>query len=86
LVASPLIDPPTLIITAAALGWPFAIAKAISAVALGAFGDGVIKLVQDRGYLSYILRPKQVGGCGSGPAFFEGVLILAFWMASELWG
>ena len=32
-LSSPLIDPPTLLITAGALGWPFAIGKAIAAVA-----------------------------------------------------
>ena len=37
-LSSPLIDPPTLLITAAALGWPFAIGKAVAAVALGLFG------------------------------------------------
>ena len=42
-LASPLIDPPTLLITAAALGWPFAIGKAVAAVALGLFGGFVIR-------------------------------------------
>lgn len=33
-LASPLVDPPSLLITAGALGWNFAIAKAVAAVAL----------------------------------------------------
>ena len=52
-------------------------------LSLGVFGGGVIKLMRDRGYLSDILRPKKLGGCGSGPAFFEGTPIWVFWVASE---
>jgi uncharacterized membrane protein YraQ (UPF0718 family) len=37
-LSSPLIDPPTLFITAGALGWDFAIGKAAAAVGLGLFG------------------------------------------------
>ena len=46
-LASPLIDPPSLIITASALGWDFAIAKALAAVGIGLMGGTYIT---DRGY------------------------------------
>jgi uncharacterized membrane protein YraQ (UPF0718 family) len=41
-LSSPLIDPPTLLITAGALGWEFAIGKAVFAVALGLFGGALV--------------------------------------------
>ena len=37
-LSSPLIDPPTLLITAGALGWQFAAAKAVAAVIMGLVG------------------------------------------------
>lgn len=64
-LASPLIDPPTLLITAAALGWPFAIAKAVSAVALGLFGGYVTLGLLRAGRLKDIARPRAKPKCGS---------------------
>jgi hypothetical protein len=43
-LSSPLIDPPTLLITAGALGWSFAIGKAVFAVALGLFGGFLVAI------------------------------------------
>lgn len=51
-LSSPLIDPPTLLITAGALGWKFAVSKAIFAVAIGIFGGYVVKLIMALGYVS----------------------------------
>lgn len=66
-LSSPLIDPPTLLITAGALGWPFALGKAVSAISLGLFGGFVIKAVMRGGAFADPLRQKQnCGGCG-GP-------------------
>lgn len=79
-LSSPLIDPPTLLITAAALGWPFAIGKAIAAVALGLFGGFVLKSVMSTGAFSDVLRPRKSGGCcGCGPSPFEGRPVWRFW-------
>ncbi|MBF0278992.1 MAG: permease [SAR324 cluster bacterium] len=60
-LSSPLIDPPTLLITAAALGWKFAIAKAFIAVALGLMGGFAIKLCSSAGYFKnpYQARKKK---------------------------
>ncbi len=67
-LSSPLIDPPTLLITAGALGWPFAIAKAVAAVGLGLFGGVVVKALMVGGGLSEPLRVYQRKGCcGAGP-------------------
>ncbi len=63
-LASPLIDPPSLAITAGALGWDFAIGKAVSAVALGLFGGFAMKALS--GFFADPLRPRQSGGCGCG--------------------
>ncbi len=78
-LSSPLIDPPTLFITAAALGWPFAIGKAVSAVALGLFGGFSIKLLANSGLLSNPLRPVPSTGCGCGPSPFSGTPVWRFW-------
>jgi hypothetical protein len=44
-LSSPLIDPPTLLITAGALGWKFAVSKALFAVGIGMFGGFAVKLI-----------------------------------------
>ena len=63
-LSSPLIDPPTVLITAAALGWPFAIGKAASAVLLGLFGGLVIKLFARMAFFTDPLRIRIVTNCG----------------------
>ena len=72
-LSSPLIDPPTLLITAAALGWPFAIAKAVSAVALGLFGGFTLRaLMKATGAFENPARPRKTKSCcGCGPSPFE---------------
>ena len=62
-LSSPLIDPPTLLITASALGWPFAIAKAIAAVMLGIWGGFTMKILTFNGYLSKSLKAFQQSTC-----------------------
>ncbi|PTW62690.1 hypothetical protein C8N35_101737 [Breoghania corrubedonensis] len=57
-LASPLVDPATLLITAAALGWPMAIAKALSAVILGLFGGFGLKTMMSAGLFRNALRPQ----------------------------
>ena len=84
-LSSPLIDPPTLVITAAALGWPFAIGKAVFAVALGLFGGLAVKAMLSRGLFAEPLRDYGGGGCGSGcgPSPFTGKPVWQFWNHSE---
>ncbi|MCV6587207.1 MAG: permease [Marinibacterium sp.] len=68
-LSSPLIDPPTLLITAGALGWPFAVAKAVAAVGLGLFGGFAVRALMHGGAFSAPLRQYTPAGCcGSGPA------------------
>ncbi len=78
-LSSPLIDPPTLLITAAALGWPFAIGKAISAVMLGLAGGFAIKALTRAGLFSDPLKTLQAKGCGCGPNPFDGKPVWTFW-------
>lgn len=82
-LSSPLIDPPTLLITAAALGWPFAIGKAISAVALGLFGGFMIKMLIRGGQFAEPLKVYQKSGCGCGPNPFDGKPEWIFWRSSQ---
>ncbi len=71
-LSSPLIDPPTLLITAAALGWEFAIGKAVIAVGLGLFGGFATKAALGSGMFAQPLKNyKPSGCCGSGPNLDE---------------
>jgi uncharacterized membrane protein YraQ (UPF0718 family) len=78
-LSSPLIDPPTLLITAAALGWPFAIAKAVSAIALGLFGGFVTLGLMRAGALSDPLRDWRPAGCCGAPKPGTTRPVWAFW-------
>lgn len=79
-LSSPLIDPPTLLITAGALGWPFAIGKAVAAVALGLFGGFVVKGLMARGAFAEPLRQRSASGCSScSTAPREDKAVWAFW-------
>ena len=78
-LSSPLIDPPTLFITAGALGWEFAIGKAVAAVSLGLFGGVVVKYGLRMGAFQNPLRLKPATGCGCGPNPFDGKPVWKFW-------
>ena len=79
-LSSPLIDPPTVLITAAALGWEFAAAKAVAAVALGLFGGFGVRFLVWRRALAGPLRRDAVGGCGGClGAFDENSTLWRFW-------
>ena len=81
-LSSPLIDPPSLLITAAALGWPFAVAKAVAAVALGLFGGFIIKGFMRLGMFAQPLKiVPQPSCCGCGAPKDEEKPLWAFWQA-----
>lgn len=82
-LSSPLIDPPTLLITAGALGWPFAIGKAVAAVALGLFGGFAVRFAMRRGAFAQPLRRYEPAGCcGCGPKKNEKP-VWKFWQVHE---
>ena len=58
-LSSPLIDPPSLLITAGVLGWKFSISKAVFAVALGLMGGFIVKLFAASDYFKNPLKPRQ---------------------------
>lgn len=78
-LSSPLIDPPTLLITAGALGWPFAIGKAVAAVGLGLMGGFAVKAMIARGLFADPVRAVSAGGCGCRPSPFKGKPVWTFW-------
>lgn len=78
-LSSPLIDPPTLLITASALGWPFAVGKAVAAVSLGLFGGYAVKAMIAGGVFANPVRERSAGGCGCRPSSFKGKPLWQFW-------
>jgi len=78
-LSSPLIDPPALLITASALGWPFAIAKTIGAVVLGLLGGFGTRLLVTYGLFSDPLRARKSGGCCGGRTSFDEKPLWPFW-------
>jgi uncharacterized membrane protein YraQ (UPF0718 family) len=84
-LSSPLIDPPTLLITAGALGWPFAIGKAVAAVALGLFGGFALRGLMRLGAFQSPLKKQQSSGCGSCCSVpkMDGKPQWRFWQEAE---
>lgn len=83
-LASPLMDPAMFAITAGALGFEFAIAKAIAAIALGLFGGFATMALVGVGVLPDPLREKpQVGGCCGASKPFEGRPVWRFWQDTD---
>ena len=79
-LSSPLIDPPTVLITAAALGWDFAAGKAVSAVALGLFGGFGVRLLARRHAFAVPMRESAGTGCGGCESeFAAGGAHWRFW-------
>jgi uncharacterized membrane protein YraQ (UPF0718 family) len=84
-LSSPLIDPSSLMITAGALGWQFAIGKAISAVFLGLFGGFGVKYLMHLPAFKNPLKNHSVGGCQTGDCATEKLLsgqaVWKFWQS-----
>ncbi|MBO0343764.1 permease [Roseibium sp. CAU 1637] len=78
-LSSPLIDPPTLLITAGALGWSFAIGKAIFAVTLGLFGGAIIAFGTRAGAFASPSRNTTHSACGCGASPITGRPVWGFW-------
>ena len=83
-LSSPLIDPPTVIITAAALGWEFAVGKAVAAVGLGLLGGfGVRILVRQHAFAAPTLRDRSGGCCSCELETSGSDLLWQFWTESD---
>ena len=81
-LASPLIDPPSLVITAGAISWHFAIAKAVAAVGIGLLGGFVTKWIVSTGALSDPLRARKSGGCCNSDPLADRP-VWRFWTDAE---
>ena len=89
-LSSPLIDPPTVVITAAALGWDFAVGKAVAAVGMGLLGGFGVRLLVHAGAFASPLREGAGGGCGDcgqgpggGQSCGEGATRWRFWEEAQ---
>ncbi|MCV6823528.1 MULTISPECIES: permease [Halocynthiibacter] len=72
-LASPLMDPAMFFVTAGTLGFDFAIAKGIAAIALGIFGGFTVRLFANSAVFADPLKQRQTAsGCGCGPSPFKG--------------
>lgn len=79
-LSSPLIDPPTLLITAGALGWSFAIGKAVFAVTLGLAGGFLMALaLRLRLFANPVRKRPAASGCGCGTSPKTGRPEWIFW-------
>ncbi len=79
-LSSPLIDPSSLLITAAALGWTFAVGKTVSAVAIGAIGGFTVMLAaQFDWFKSPLKQQEQNDRSCCGPSPFKGRVHWSFW-------
>lgn len=85
-LSSPLIDPPALLITASALSWDYAIAKTLSALAIGLIGGFGIYFLSKFGMFSHPLKQENKNGCRSCCGTtdpFNQDLELKFWNKTE---
>ena len=83
-LASPLMDPAMFLITAGTLGMPFAIAKTVAAVALGAFGGSVVYIAKNTMLFADPLKAQPAQkGCGCRPSPFSGTPEWRFWQDTD---
>ena len=80
-LASPLMDPAMFAITAGGLGYDFAIAKTIAAVALGIFGGVMVMTFAKTPVFADPLRTQPMKGCCCAPKKVS--LNWRFWQESE---
>jgi uncharacterized membrane protein YraQ (UPF0718 family) len=82
-LSSPLIDPPTMMITAGALGWDFGIGKAIAAIFLGLLGGFGVKLILSAGAFGSPLKISSQFACNTDSCStdkpFSGKPAWRFW-------
>lgn len=76
-LASPIIDPEMMIVTAGVLGVEFTAAKTLSAIAIGAFGGYAVVAIQKAGGFSDALRIAST--CGAGAVTSQDKPRWAFW-------
>ena len=79
-LASPVMDPSMFMLTTGVLGFEFAVAKTITAVALGVFGGITVHLIAKAGGLADPLREGVGnGGCGASKVRTVQPVVWRFW-------
>ncbi len=78
-LASPLMDPAGFAITAGAISFEFAAAKAVAAVGVGLMGGFAMLAATRAGWFSDFLRERKSGGCCGSRSPFKGTPKWAFW-------
>ncbi len=64
-IASPIMDPEMFILTAAGIGFNFALAKTVAAISMGLFAGYTVLLIQHFGKLESPLRAEVTNSCGN---------------------
>ena len=83
-IASPIMDPEMFILTAAGIGFDFAVAKTVAAMAMGLFAGFSVLLVQRYGLLADPLRADFNRGCvASRESVSAKKLLWQFWREPE---
>lgn len=87
-LASPLMDPAMFVITASALGLPFAVAKTVAAVGIGLMGGFFVRGFGGTALLTDPLKNAPVQSCGCGSSCgsdkpFSGKPVWAFWQEAK---
>jgi len=62
-IASPIMDPEMFVLTAAGIGFNFAVAKTLAALAMGLFAGFAVLAIQRYGGLDSPMRTQFTGGC-----------------------
>jgi uncharacterized membrane protein YraQ (UPF0718 family) len=83
-IASPIMDPEMFILTAAGIGFNFAIAKTIAAIVMGLFAGFAVLFIQRDGFLSNTLQAQISGACTTscGPAI-DPTVKWRFWQDTD---
>ncbi len=83
-IASPIMDPEMFILTAAGIGFNFAVAKTLAAVAMGVFAGFAVLLIQRGSVLKSPLRTEVINSCGSScTGNKESPVMWKFWRESQ---
>jgi uncharacterized membrane protein YraQ (UPF0718 family) len=81
-IASPIMDPEMFVLTVAGIGFSFAVAKTIAAMAMGLFAGLSILAIQRFGGLASPLRSEVSGGCASSCSTEKPRVLWKFWQES----
>jgi hypothetical protein len=83
-LSSPLMDPSMFVLTVGTLGLPFAVAKTVAAIAVGALAGFGTAGLQRLGLIGEVLRPGVGdGGCGGASIRKPGAVVWTFWREAE---